>query len=163
MKNPLKIIVVGASGKMGQALINEISNNNSFSHLVLGFPLTKKIGTSIGMIPFSSTGYEINIRDIENHADLKYHGDGGISKVYFGAAYKFFDGFSFGINTSYLFGGITIIQLYAQGLGVDVPSQILSMLPYLATIIVLIVISRDDSRLRLNAPACLGRNFHTSG
>ena len=64
---------------------------------------------------------------------------------------------------AYLFGGITIIQLYAQGLGVDVPSQILSMLPYLATIIVLIVISRDDSRLRLNAPACLGRNFHTSG
>jgi simple sugar transport system permease protein len=64
---------------------------------------------------------------------------------------------------AYLFGGITIIQLYAQGLGVDVPSQILSMLPYLATIIVLIVISRDDSRLRLNAPACLGRNFHASG
>ena len=64
---------------------------------------------------------------------------------------------------AYLFGGITIIQLYAQGLGVDVPSQILSMLPYLATIIVLVVMSREDSRLRLNAPACLGKNFHTSG
>ena len=64
---------------------------------------------------------------------------------------------------AYLFGGITIIQLYAQGLGVDVPSQILSMLPYLATIIVLVFMSREDSRLRLNAPACLGKNFHTSG
>jgi simple sugar transport system permease protein len=64
---------------------------------------------------------------------------------------------------AYLFGGITIIQLHAQGFGLDVPSQILSMLPYLATIVVLVLISRDDSRLRLSAPACLGRSFHASG
>ena len=64
---------------------------------------------------------------------------------------------------AYLFGGITIVQLHAQGLGVDVPSQILSMLPYLATIIVLVLISRDTTRGRLNAPACLARNFHASG
>ena len=64
---------------------------------------------------------------------------------------------------AYLFGGITIIQLHAQGFGVDVPSQILSMLPYLATIIVLVLISRDDTRARYNAPACLGRSFHASG
>ena len=64
---------------------------------------------------------------------------------------------------AYLFGGITIIQLHAQGFGVAIPSQILSMLPYLATIVVLVLISRDDSRGRLNAPACLGRSFHPSG
>ncbi len=64
---------------------------------------------------------------------------------------------------AYLFGGITIVQLHAQGFGVDVPSQILSMLPYLATIVVLVLISRDGSRARLNAPACLGRSFHASG
>jgi simple sugar transport system permease protein len=64
---------------------------------------------------------------------------------------------------AYLFGGITIIQLHAQGFGVDIPSQILSMLPYLATIVVLVLISRDGSRARLNAPACLGRSFHASG
>lgn len=64
---------------------------------------------------------------------------------------------------AYLFGGITIFQLHAQGLGVDIPSQILSMLPYLATIVVLVLISRDNVRVRLNAPACLGRNFHVAG
>ena len=64
---------------------------------------------------------------------------------------------------AYLFGGITIIQLYAQGMGVHVSAQFLSMLPYIATILVLVLISRDETRARLNAPACLGRNFHASG
>jgi general nucleoside transport system permease protein len=63
---------------------------------------------------------------------------------------------------AYLFGGITIIQLHAQGFGIDIPSQFLSMLPYAATIIVLIVISRDAVRARLNAPACLGKIFHAT-
>jgi ABC-type uncharacterized transport system permease subunit len=64
---------------------------------------------------------------------------------------------------AYLFGGITIIQLYAQGMGVEVSAQFLSMLPYVATILVLVVISRDSAKARLNAPACLGKNFHASG
>ena len=64
---------------------------------------------------------------------------------------------------AYLFGVITIIQLHAQGLGVAIPSQILSMLPYVATIVVLVLISRDDVRMRFNAPACLGRSFHATG
>ncbi|MEC7491217.1 MAG: ABC transporter permease [Pseudomonadota bacterium] len=64
---------------------------------------------------------------------------------------------------AYLFGGITIIQLYAQGMGVEVSAQFLSMLPYLVTIFVLVLISRDNARAKLNAPACLGKNFHASG
>jgi general nucleoside transport system permease protein len=64
---------------------------------------------------------------------------------------------------AYLFGGITIIQLHAQGFGIAVPSQIMAMLPYLATVVVLVLISRDGSRTRIDAPACLGRNFHASG
>jgi len=64
---------------------------------------------------------------------------------------------------AYLFGGITIVQLHAQGMGVDIPAQILSMLPYIATIVVLVLISRDETRARLNAPACLGRSFHALG
>ena len=63
---------------------------------------------------------------------------------------------------AYLFGGITIIQLHAQGFDIQIPSQVMSMLPYLATIVVLVVISRDSSRFLLNAPACLGRSFHPS-
>ncbi len=68
-----------------------------------------------------------------------------------------------GFFGAYLFGGITIIQLYTQGMGVEVSAQFLSMLPYIATILVLVIISRDSAKARLNAPACLGKNFHASG
>ncbi len=61
---------------------------------------------------------------------------------------------------AYLFGGITILQLHGQGLGLKVDAQILSMLPYLATIVVLVVISRDKWKMRLNAPASLGKVFY---
>ena len=61
---------------------------------------------------------------------------------------------------AYLFGGITILQLHAQALGISVPSQVMSMLPYIATIVVLVLISRDKSKIKLNAPACIGKPFH---
>jgi general nucleoside transport system permease protein len=61
---------------------------------------------------------------------------------------------------AYLFGGVTLAQFQAQGMGVDIPSQYLSMLPYLATIVVLAIISRDATTIRLNAPASLARPFH---
>ncbi|MEL6791860.1 MAG: ABC transporter permease [Pseudomonadota bacterium] len=63
---------------------------------------------------------------------------------------------------AYLFGGVTIIQLNLQALGVPIESQYLSMTPYLATIVVLVVISADKARARLNAPACLGKPFYAS-
>lgn len=59
-----------------------------------------------------------------------------------------------------LFGGVSIAQLHGQGMGLAIPSQLLAMLPYLATIVVLVFISRDVARIRLNAPACLGKPFH---
>jgi len=61
---------------------------------------------------------------------------------------------------AYLFGGITILQLHAQALGIGIPSQVMSMLPYIATIVVLVLISRDRSKIKLNAPACIGKPFH---
>ncbi len=61
---------------------------------------------------------------------------------------------------AYMFGGITILQLHAQAAGLDVPSQVLSMLPYAATILVLVLISKDQSRIRKHAPACIGKIFH---
>jgi simple sugar transport system permease protein len=61
---------------------------------------------------------------------------------------------------AYLFGGVTILQLHAQALGLAVPSQLLSALPYLATIGVLVVISRDVQAIRVNAPVSLGKPFH---
>ena len=61
---------------------------------------------------------------------------------------------------AYLFGGVTVMQLFAQGFGVDVPSEILSMLPYVATIFVLVVICRNPRTILLNQPASLGKSFH---
>lgn len=61
---------------------------------------------------------------------------------------------------AYLFGGVTVLQLHAQGLGVTVPSEFLSMLPYIATIVVLVLICRDPKAILLNQPASLGRSFH---
>jgi len=63
---------------------------------------------------------------------------------------------------AYLFGGITILQLHAQALGISLPSQVMSMLPYLATILVLILISQDRNKIKLNAPACIGKPFHSN-
>jgi simple sugar transport system permease protein len=64
------------------------------------------------------------------------------------------------LGGAYLFGGVTILQLHAQALGLAVPSQLLSALPYLATIGVLVVISRNVQTIRVNAPASLGKPFH---
>jgi ABC-type uncharacterized transport system permease subunit len=63
---------------------------------------------------------------------------------------------------AYLFGGITIIQLHSQALGLGIEPQLLAMLPYLATIVVLVLISYDRSRAKLNAPANLGQIFVAS-
>ena len=59
-----------------------------------------------------------------------------------------------------IFGGITIMQLAGQAEGWTIPSQFLSMLPYLATIIVLVLISGNREFALANSPACLGRAFH---
>jgi len=63
---------------------------------------------------------------------------------------------------AYMFGLISVMQLHAQGAGVHVPSQFMSMLPYLATVIVLVIISSDRAKIRLNAPACIGQAFRAA-
>jgi general nucleoside transport system permease protein len=61
---------------------------------------------------------------------------------------------------AYVFGGVTMVQFHLQGQGVDVPSQFLSMLPYIATIVVLALISRNPAWIRINMPASLGKPFY---
>jgi simple sugar transport system permease protein len=72
---------------------------------------------------------------------------------------------------AYLFGGIMYGSLAIQAANpitifeyqINVPAQVVLALPYLVTILVLVVISRDKVKIRLNAPACLGRPFHAAG
>lgn len=60
---------------------------------------------------------------------------------------------------AYLFGGVTMLQFHLQAEGVQVPSQWLTMLPYLSTIAVLALISRNPAWIRANMPASLGKPF----
>jgi ABC-type uncharacterized transport system permease subunit len=62
---------------------------------------------------------------------------------------------------AYLFGGVTMLTFHAQAVGVEIASQLLSMLPYLATIVVLVLISRNANWIKLNMPASLGKNFNS--
>ena len=61
---------------------------------------------------------------------------------------------------AYLFGGVTMLQFHLQASGVQGASQLLSMLPYLATIVVLAIMSRNPTWIRVNMPASLGKPFY---
>jgi len=61
---------------------------------------------------------------------------------------------------AYLFGGVTMLGFDLQAKGVEVPSEFLNMLPYLATIVVLALISRNPAWIRINMPASLGKPFY---
>ena len=58
-----------------------------------------------------------------------------------------------------LFGAVGILQLNAQAYGIAIPSQFLTMLPYAATVVVLVIISGNRMLVRSNTPACLGQSF----
>ncbi|QJC55464.1 hypothetical protein HC248_00744 [Polaromonas vacuolata] len=61
---------------------------------------------------------------------------------------------------AYLFGGVTMLQFHLQSLGVNVAPQFLSMLPYLSTIVVLALISRNPMWIRVNMPGSIGKPFY---
>ena len=61
---------------------------------------------------------------------------------------------------AYLFGGVTMLQFHLQGAGVELPSQVLRALPYVATIVVLVLISRNPRWIRINMPAAIGKPFY---
>ena len=61
---------------------------------------------------------------------------------------------------AYLFGGVTMLQFHLQSSGVHIPSQFLTSLPYLATIIVLVLISRNPRWIKINMPASIGKPFY---
>ncbi|MCJ8309918.1 MAG: ABC transporter permease [Hyphomicrobiales bacterium] len=60
---------------------------------------------------------------------------------------------------AYLFGAVTIGQFHAQAVGVPIPAQFLTSLPYLATIVVLVLIARNRRLTMINTPAALGQSF----
>jgi general nucleoside transport system permease protein len=63
------------------------------------------------------------------------------------------------VGGAYLFGAVTILQLHAQAFGLGIPPQLMSSLPYLACVIVLVLISRTRGTAGSAAPASLGLVF----
>ncbi len=62
---------------------------------------------------------------------------------------------------AWFFGALMYLSLYVQALGVQIPSPLLSALPYIGTVVVLVLISRDRRLIRLHRPAMLGRPFQS--
>lgn len=60
---------------------------------------------------------------------------------------------------AYLFGAVTIAQFHVQALGIGIPAQLLTSLPYIATIVVLVIIARNRRMTMINTPASLGKSF----
>ena len=95
--------------KMQTIDLQQTTNNSSFSHLILGFPISKKIGASTGLLPFSNIGYHIEDSEIDpdlGNINYSYNGDGGLNILYVGAAYHLTENLSIGANANYLFGGL---------------------------------------------------------
>jgi hypothetical protein len=92
------------------------SNTNStgnLHHLAMQFPLTKWMGASLGLQPYSNVGYRIKHTEMDPYllssiGPIKYYhnGNGGITQFYFGTAVEPFKNFSIGANMSYLFGAM---------------------------------------------------------
>ena len=78
-------------------------------YLTIGLPVTRHWRTSLGILPFSSVGYDIStVQEIPDIGAVtyKYSGDGGINQLYWGNAFKICKGLSIGLNASYIFGTI---------------------------------------------------------
>ena len=85
--------------------------NNYFQpgYIAIGLPVTRHWRTSLGILPFSSVGYDIeDVQTVENigRVNYRYSGDGGVNQLYWGNAFKICKGLSIGLNASYIFGTI---------------------------------------------------------
>lgn len=91
---------------------NQKTQHNSYAkpgYLAIGLPVTRHWRTSVGIMPFSDIGYNIeNKRNVENIGDVtySYSGKGGLNQLYWGNAFKICKGLSIGLNASYIFGSV---------------------------------------------------------
>lgn len=87
---------------------NESAQRISLDYLLIGIPITKKLGVAVGLMPYTSVGYQIrNVSDDESEPSYRYTGTGGINRVYAGLGYKLNKSFSIGADFNYNFGEIS--------------------------------------------------------
>lgn len=88
-------------------------SNGGLDYIAVQFPLAKRVGMSLGLLPFTSVGYSFGETDSKDVTNTRsYSGEGGLSQVYGGLAYRPLDNLSIGANVSYIFGNTS----YTRGL-----------------------------------------------
>ncbi len=101
--------LIVSNTKLSNTSLSQSTNYVSLSYFTIGFPLHRKLKTSIGLLPYSDIGYKIfDNQQLENIGDVsfKYEGDGGLTQIYWGNSYQLRSNLSVGINTSYIFGNL---------------------------------------------------------
>ncbi len=92
---------------------NEKAQRTTFDYLAVGLPVTKNIGVSFGLVPFTSVGYKVREQDADG-VIRKYNGSGGVNKAYVGVGYKVSSKFNVGVDLGYHFGEIETNGIVAQ-------------------------------------------------
>ncbi|XMO85446.1 hypothetical protein AAFN75_11670 [Algibacter sp. AS12] len=103
----------GINGVYSILKTNNISDTTydfNMSHAVMAFPITKNVGMSFGLLPYTKVGYDIDFENpIEGSTDTyisRVTGSGGLNKFYLSSGVQVFNKLSFGVDLSYLFGSI---------------------------------------------------------
>ena len=118
LKKNNPVFDLGISGKMSNyrsetnGEINTSQGNNFLlNNMIIGLPVSKRCGITLGLLPFSTVGYDISSSTLltADTVTYNYNGDGSINRILLGAGYNLINKgdttrFSVGINSSYIFG-----------------------------------------------------------
>jgi hypothetical protein len=100
--------LTGEISKQSSPDYNEVFKNSSFDHITLAFPINRYIGMSMGVLPYSSTGFNTSFKDASDLGDIyqAFRTEGGINEFYLGSGIRLGKHLRLGVNLSYLFGQI---------------------------------------------------------
>lgn len=101
--------------KLSDGTSNQSDDNGGLDYITMAMPLSKKIGLSFGILPFSSVGYSYGSSETTSTSSINYiksySGSGGFSQLYAGLGYDTpVKGLSVGGNISYIFGTLEHIK-----------------------------------------------------
>lgn len=113
----LRFVTFTVGGSHSERTIKDATNedgvsSSSIDYLALGFPVSRRLGVSFGLMPYTSVGYKID--DGTDTAFNRFSGKGGLNRVFLGAGYRVAKGFNIGVNANYNFGNIQNESLRTQ-------------------------------------------------
>lgn len=97
-----------SSGKLSDGINSQREHNGGLDYIAMQMPLSRKLGLSFGILPFSSVGYDFGSKEESGTIGYQknFSGSGGFSQVYGGLGYEPIKGLSLGVNVGYLFGNL---------------------------------------------------------